>query len=375
VIVDAIGFVQKFSCLQDKCHDNCCVGWSVDVSREKLGQWSKNAPELLSYTEQNPFRPEDIRMILKKDKSCSKLEGGLCGIHSSYGQGMLPDICNYYPQIYKRFGDSVFLTATLSCPSICQIVMDEEEGKNFAISKVTYSIKKDMGDVVNFLPGENLDPNLVYEYFSKILSASELFKRSAEYMRFLVILSDQINGMPWREIASNIDSIIERSAKITIGIDCEAIVNDSFRDGSLKKVLELFKSASTRNKDFTSSVILAIESYILNNTTPSIDSIDHEFDKFLRRFVKAKLCECCFPYGRYFSDPMHEMLLIASEYLIFKLSLASYNNNLSALTNEAISKICHCIDREFYSKKRERVFSFLEQTSLNDPKNIVYLLK
>ena len=181
--INVFGFVEKYSCLIDKCPSDCCTSWNVDVDHQTLQKWAAENPELLNYVEQHaennnkaimkmippsihnqdPPLSTDLQTpdkeisainkilheskhgivkLVNKTRHCQAFtHSGGCGVHTKYGQESLPDVCNSYPHIYKSFCGNVYLSATSSCPSICYIINDDDEKNNFKISTKDFIIK------------------------------------------------------------------------------------------------------------------------------------------------------------------------------------------------------------------------------------------
>ncbi len=118
--------LSAFSCLGDKCEDTCCQGWSMQVDAPMLRHYREQAPELVDAVE----AAEESPWIMRKDAAtgcCVKLEGGLCGIHKKYGDDFLGDACHFYPRATRKLGDSVLMTAAMSCPEVVRLMLAGDE--------------------------------------------------------------------------------------------------------------------------------------------------------------------------------------------------------------------------------------------------------
>ncbi len=116
----------KFTCLGDKCADTCCRAWSMQLDEITYEKYKKEAPELLDAVEEAVESP----YIMRKDKAtgyCVKYDNGWCGIHKEKGDKFLGDACYFYPRVTRSLGDDTVMTATLSCPEIVRIVLEEKD--------------------------------------------------------------------------------------------------------------------------------------------------------------------------------------------------------------------------------------------------------
>ena len=99
-------YYEKFKCIADKCSDNCCVGWGIDVDSSTVEKY-KSLP--------SNFRDDVISSIdfsngacFKCDKNgrCKNLDDrGLCRIISTLGEGYLCQICRDHPRYFNLIGD------------------------------------------------------------------------------------------------------------------------------------------------------------------------------------------------------------------------------------------------------------------------------
>lgn len=117
--------LSRFACLAERCEDTCCKHWSMQVDEATLDSYRAKAPALLDAVEPD----HDGSPVMRKDAStgcCVKLEGGLCGIQRQFGASMLGDACFFYPRITRALGEHVVATASLSCPEIVRLALEED---------------------------------------------------------------------------------------------------------------------------------------------------------------------------------------------------------------------------------------------------------
>lgn len=121
----AYTYVNRFSCLGATCEDTCCQGWGMQVDAPRKELYQEKAPELLEAVTAG----EDTLVMRRYPETgvCVKYEGGLCGIHKKYGTDFLGDACHFFPRITRKFGDTITVAATLSCPEIARLALEEED--------------------------------------------------------------------------------------------------------------------------------------------------------------------------------------------------------------------------------------------------------
>jgi len=113
-------FVQ-FRCIADRCKDNCCIGWEIDIDADARAKYeSLKEPigaEIREKTSHGVFP-------LQKNGRCAFLdEGGLCRIISLVGEGYLCDICREHPRYYGVGGKGIEGGLGLSCEEAARIIL------------------------------------------------------------------------------------------------------------------------------------------------------------------------------------------------------------------------------------------------------------
>ena len=99
-------YYNHFKCIAEKCRDNCCIGWGIDIDESSLEKYK------------NLKNPEGERILSTIDFSdgasfitdgqgrCKNLdERGLCRIISALGEDYLCQICRDHPRYFNcEFG-------------------------------------------------------------------------------------------------------------------------------------------------------------------------------------------------------------------------------------------------------------------------------
>ena len=117
--------VRHFQCLGAECEDTCCQGWGMQVDQNRKELYANNAPELLEAVVAG-----EAELVMKRNVLtgfCVKFEDGLCGIHKQYGTDFLGDACHFFPRIVRKFGNTITVSAALSCPEIARIALLEKQ--------------------------------------------------------------------------------------------------------------------------------------------------------------------------------------------------------------------------------------------------------
>lgn len=99
---------KSFKCTAQKCTDNCCIGWEVDIDRLTLEKYKQVGGELGKLLFDNITVSEDGSYCFKmtEGERCAFLdENNLCVIQKKAGEPMLCDICREHPRFYNELGD------------------------------------------------------------------------------------------------------------------------------------------------------------------------------------------------------------------------------------------------------------------------------
>lgn len=119
-------YYKKFKCIADKCKDNCCIGWEIDIddsTAEKYcnisGDFGKRLKENISFGEPSCF-------ILGENDRCPFLNNhNLCDIITQLGESALCQICTDHPRYYEWFGNIKEGGIGMSCEEAARIILTE----------------------------------------------------------------------------------------------------------------------------------------------------------------------------------------------------------------------------------------------------------
>ena len=118
----------KFSCIADKCRDNCCIGWGVYPDEATLDKYygelasDKRLSDTLT-------EDEDGEVCFGRDACgrCLNLTGeGLCRIYSDHGHEALCEICREHPRYYNIYGEYCEGGLSICCEEAARIILGGE---------------------------------------------------------------------------------------------------------------------------------------------------------------------------------------------------------------------------------------------------------
>lgn len=120
----APSYMKAFKCKGSECHDNCCIGWEIDiddVSLKKYRTMSLSDGNPLSDGVENGESPH-----FKQDDTgrCHFLTSdGLCRIISELGEAALCDICREHPRYYNVLGNFAEVGIGLVCEAATELLL------------------------------------------------------------------------------------------------------------------------------------------------------------------------------------------------------------------------------------------------------------
>ena len=117
-------YFAKFKCRADKCRDNCCIGWEIDVDECTLARY-----KALDGEEGNRIRSTlnvgvPVTFKLSECERCANLDSsGLCKIISNLGEDYLCQICRDHPRYFNWVVDSYEGGIGIACEEAAELVL------------------------------------------------------------------------------------------------------------------------------------------------------------------------------------------------------------------------------------------------------------
>lgn len=127
-----MSFYNKFSCIADKCSDNCCIGWEIDIDEDTLEKYMLISGELGDKLKKNIYIPNDgenesPHFITKEGDRCPFLDDkNLCEIISQTGEDNLCQICDDHPRFYDWFVQGKEAGLGLCCEEAARLLLTEK---------------------------------------------------------------------------------------------------------------------------------------------------------------------------------------------------------------------------------------------------------
>ena len=383
--INQIKYLDKFQCLGDKCPDNCCKGWIINVTPENKKLYEQDN---LTITQDLEVHKNGFKMKSCDNGNCIQLKDDLCQLQINYGEKYLPDICYTFPRIYKEVGAEIFMTANLACPATLKIALFSQDQDDFSSwSKITKEREIKNITKAEIDPKKQVKPEDSINIFNQICQMiDQKDHNNDEMLARLLLLADDMkyNDFRWQ----NINAEIELLSKEEIHkIAAENFQSVNMRDELFHILKCIFEFIDRYNPRYN-KVRNLVAQYLGNNNTDeeilikNYEKIYHhwqesgaKFEPILINFIKANLTYYLFPLDRYFSDKYHFIVILTLQYLTIKLLLMIQNYVSSAnFKQDEIIDLIQPITKRFYVKRKEDIYKFCNKKNWQDCNKLVAIV-
>lgn len=340
-------YYDYFECIADKCKDNCCIGWEIDIDNDTYEEYAKIGGTLGDRLKKSIKTVDGVHSFkLDKNERCPFLNSNnLCDIICELGKEKLCHICKHHPRYINNYEGITEIGLGLACEEACRIILNQQSP--------TYIIDSDTKQKF-ILEGSN-SKTLTYLYKARDIIISLLQNRNYNIQQRLyatVALCEYIHN-DWFSDKSD-DELIMSLGKLEK--ETEIIFNsiDKNTDNCItddkNKLVSLIISDYTKLEVLDNKWIALINntlSYIDNNNCLLDFNFNHSdliFENILVYFMHRYFIENCL------NDCIIEnAFYMLSEYVLIK-SLYAYCQNIG--NNYTIEDIVHSYSKEIeYSDK------------------------
>lgn len=143
-------YYDKFKCIADKCTDNCCIGWEIEVDSSTNEFYHKVTGEFGKKLRENI---KDGCFILGEDERCPFLNSkNLCEIIINSGEENLCQICRDHPRYFEWYDGIKEGGIGLGCEEAARIILSQKSTLTFSEKEIPYesndSYDKELYDVM-----------------------------------------------------------------------------------------------------------------------------------------------------------------------------------------------------------------------------------
>lgn len=123
-------FYDKFKCIAEKCTDNCCIGWEIDIDENALEKYNAIEGGFGEELKKKIITSDDGNKCFKlcENERCALLnENNLCKLIINCGEDYLCDICREHPRFYEWFAGFTECGLGLCCEEACRLLLENEK--------------------------------------------------------------------------------------------------------------------------------------------------------------------------------------------------------------------------------------------------------
>jgi lysine-N-methylase len=225
-------FYDRFVCIADKCTDNCCIGWEIDIDSASMARFESVRGEFGEKLRAAIKRGDCPTFANTDGERCSLLrEDGLCELVLNLGEDSLCDICALHPRFFEWFGEEKEAGLGLCCEEAARLLFEDSAPLKLVCSEID----------------EEDDTELNGEVFELLKAAREqLFRTLNDRSRPLGARLCACAEFSW-ELQHNLDNCNLQLPEIHINE-----YEQSFE--SVPTFLELLKSTEPVGRDWTERI-------------------------------------------------------------------------------------------------------------------------
>ncbi len=125
-------YCSDFRCTADKCTDNCCKGWEIDIDSTTLDFYRSVGGEFGERLKENIVSGETAFFKLLPDERCPFLnDRNLCDIFTELGEEHLCQICTDHPRYFEWFKGVKEGGTGLSCEESARLIITAKKKFSF----------------------------------------------------------------------------------------------------------------------------------------------------------------------------------------------------------------------------------------------------
>lgn len=189
-------YYRLFKCTADKCPDNCCIGWEIDVDEDTYNKYLKLDGDFGNRLRNNITVSEDGSRCfrLTSGERCPFLnEKNLCDIILNAGEDHLCIICENHPRFHNCFGNIRETGIGISCIEAAKIILSKQDKTTF-VSEITDEPPYEIDYDENFLDFLlKVRDNIINILQDRSISVKQRFLNALIYADFIQTMTDSGN--------------------------------------------------------------------------------------------------------------------------------------------------------------------------------------
>ena len=330
------GYYKQFTCIADRCIDNCCFGgWQIDIDKETIDFYD---------TVQGDFG-DRLKKYVDKEAGCFTLNNGqcpfllknnLCEIYKELGPEHMGLVCTQFPRFTEYYGNIKETGIGMACEEAARIILNDSTP--FILEETDIDEEEIWGEYDSSL-GQSL-----FILRDKIMSM--LDDTSLSLSDKLCVILDKCDYLQNLINNNNYDEIRKFCSDIDLIKDIKA--------SSLKQDTSTSIITSNDNSKPDNRVIKAINMKIwwAYLDLEPLNSQWHELSSNAYDYLYENSDEvCCTPYDNYL---LEIYLTRLTKYYVYRYMLkASFDHNLTGKAQLIVSNLVIIKDLFIFRKGRD----------------------
>ena len=360
-------YYDEFKCTANKCIDNCCSNWKIEIDEKtykkykKLkGKFGKKINNNISRNRSNYNYLQYGKINLKNSKCSLLSEDGLCTIHGELGEEYLCNTCKVYPRQIRKYGEIYERNLSISCPEVARYIIKSKDNFSFNLEDEKLSdLDKDY--IVDSKYNEKL-LNILWDTRSLAMEIIqfkeiEIWKRIA----FFKILCDKVQNIINEKQYDNYEEVLNNFREQITNIDVinsldKISVIPDVKVKFIQSALQVRANQGTNNEKFDN--LLKEYNELFNKDIDfkgNIEKIikkEKKFNTYLKEHKNILENLLIYLIYKYFMKSLHtkdlnaEVNNIILSYAMMKMLLLSrYNKNNKKLNEEDFVEVFYLFSR------------------------------
>jgi lysine-N-methylase len=120
-------YCKNFRCIADKCTDNCCIGWEIDIDTSSAEYYKSVSGAFGERLRDNIAKGHTPSFMLKNERCPFLNNQNLCDIIINLGEDKLCQICRDHPRYFEWFADTKEGGIGLCCEEAARIIVTDKD--------------------------------------------------------------------------------------------------------------------------------------------------------------------------------------------------------------------------------------------------------
>ncbi len=130
----APNYYKEFSCIAEKCKNNCCIGWEIDIDPDTMSLYKSINGAFGKRLSSSIDTADTPHFILSGGERCPFLnEHNLCDIIGELGEDCLCQICNDHPRYRNFFSGRTEIGLGMCCEEAVHIILSNKEKTTLSV--------------------------------------------------------------------------------------------------------------------------------------------------------------------------------------------------------------------------------------------------